>query len=148
MAYAKRLGYRPDQLDDACQEVALKYAAFHFDPTRDTGASERTARIALIRNTLLQIRRNQVRYAQRVSQMLAEPRRPEAGPNTVAQHELWQAVQALPSPDRQICLLLSEGKSVDAIATELKLGWQTVRSAMGRIRDQFAAAGIDGGMLG
>jgi hypothetical protein len=98
LAYAKRLGYRPDQIDDACQEVAIKYAAFRFDPKRETGACERTARISLIRNTLLQIRRNQLRHAQRVTQMLAEPKMPEAGPDTVLRHELWQTVRELDLP--------------------------------------------------
>lgn len=148
LAYAKRLGYRQDQIDDALQEIAIKYSAFRFDHTRDTGASERTAQIALIRNTLLQIRRNQIRYAQRLEQMQAEPRQPEAGPDTVAQHELWQVVQGLPTADRNVCLLLAEGRSVHAVAKELKLGWTTVTDTMRRIRAHFTEAGIDGGMLG
>lgn len=147
LAYAKRLGFRQDQLDDALQEVAIAYAAFRFDPSRNTGASERTARIGLIRKALLLLQRGQIRYVQRLERLAAEPRQPEAGPDTVAQHELWQAVQSLPAPDRDVCLLLAEGRSVDAIAKELKLGWNTVKDAMQRIRAQFTEAGIDGGAL-
>ena len=127
--------------------MALAFSKYHFDHTRNTGASERTARTALIRNTLQKVLRREVRYVQRMERLRAEPQRPEAGPDTVAQHELWQVVAALPTPDRDICLLLSEGKSVDVIAKELKIGWRTVKLTLERLRANFSHAGLDGGRL-
>ena len=122
----------------------LRYTRSHI---RVAGASERTAQIALIRHVLQKTLRREVRHAQRIDRLRAEPPRPEAGPDTVAQHDLWQAVASMPDPDRRICLLLADGRSVDAIATELQLGWHTVKAAMQRIRTQFTEAGIDGGRL-
>lgn len=98
-------------------------------------------------HVLQKVLRREVRHVQRNDRMRAEPQRPEAGPDTVAQHELWQVVQSLPAPERQICLLLAEGKSADVISKELKLGWHTVKEAMSRLRSQFMEAGIDGGLL-
>jgi len=148
VAYAKRLGYRQDQIDDGLQDVAIAFASYRFDGARNTGASERTAQIALIRHVLQKTLRREIRHAQRIDRLRAEPPRREAGPDTIAQHELWQAIEAMPDPDRQICLLLADGKSTDAIAKELQLGWHTVKAAMQRIRAQFTEAGIDGGLLG
>lgn len=147
LAYAKRLGYRPDEVDDGLQEVAVAFSSYRFDHARNTGATERTAQIALIRNILQKYLRGQVRYVQRVERMLAEPRRPEAGPDTVAQHELWQVVKSMPMPDREICLRLAAGKNIHAIATELQVGWYTVNRAIERIKACFTEAGIDGGVL-
>lgn len=147
LAYAKRLGYRPDEVDDGLQEVAVAFSSYRFDHTRETGASERTAQIALIRHALQKYLRGQVRYAQRVERVRAESRQPEAGPDTVAQHELWQVVAAMPMPDREICMRLAAGKNINAIATELQVGWYTVSRAMARIKASFVEAGIDGGAL-
>ncbi|MBA3709618.1 MAG: sigma-70 family RNA polymerase sigma factor [Planctomycetes bacterium] len=146
-AYAKRLGYRLDEIDEGLQEVAIAFAKYRFDHTRNTGACERTAQTALIRNVLQKVLRGQVRYTQRLERLRAEPQRAEAGPDTVAQHELWQVVAAMPEPDREICLRLAAGMNIHAIAKELEIGWYTVKRAMERIKTSFAEAGIDSGLL-
>jgi transposase len=50
----------------------------------------------------------------------------------------------LPPEDRDLCLLLADGISIDAIAGRIGCGWHTVRRRIERLRAEFERMGFDG----
>jgi RNA polymerase sigma factor (sigma-70 family) len=152
---AKRRGFRPDELSDVQQQVALAIAGFRFDPSKANGASERTVLTALIDRQLSTMRRAKTRHESRLEQL---PTTSE-GDETVAADSLSspgsqdrsalamdvrEAVAQLSPQDRQLCGALAQGRSIDQIARRCGCSWHTVRRQVNRIREHFERMGLRG----
>lgn len=148
---ARRLGFRPDQIDDAMQEMVLDLLAFRFDPAKANGASESTALTAVIDKRLRTIRRAWRRYQQHVARLKvargvdeARDRWPEPVEDETALLVLdVRAVVAHLSPrQRHLCQALLEG-SRRAVSRGRRCGWGTVCQEIEGIRRRFTAAGLE-----
>lgn len=140
-------------MDDAQQEIAIEVMAFRFRPEKSNGASEATAVTAVIDRRLSMIRRRQRRYRQRFEArdhplMASGAEEDPAEPPTVARFDLLADIRAilarLRPEDRELCLRLADGMSIDAIAAQLGCGWHTVRRRIDRLRAEFERQGFDG----
>lgn len=152
-ARALRRGLRDGELDDAQQEIAIEVMAFSFRPERSNGATEVTAVTAVIDRRLAMIRRRQRRYRQRFevrdhALMPSGAGKEPAEPATGARFDLLTDIRAilagLRPEDRELCLRLADGMSIDAIAGQLGCGWHTVRRRIDRLRAEFERQGFDG----
>lgn len=130
---ARRMGFRDCDLDDAQQQVVLALLDFRFDETKANGASEKTVLTAVIDRQLAMIRRREER-ADRVKRGLAGTSLP---PRVMALHGLDAVMQSLPESDRQICLELSCGRTLNQIAATMGVSWHTIQRRVKAIRQQL-----------
>ena len=152
-ARAFRRGLRDGELDDALQEIAIEVMSFRFQPERSNGASEVTAVMAVIDRRLSMIRRRQRRYRQRFevrdhALMASGAKEEPAEPPTDSRFDLLADIRAILArllpEDRELCLRLADGMSIDAIAAQRGCGWHTVRRRIDRLRAEFERQGFDG----
>lgn len=146
VAIAQELAIRPDDIPDALQEVASELLRFTYDPAK--GALEATAVRRVIRNTLINIRRGQIRQARNTEAYRAA--QPEAATDDDGQAavDLWDAVGALDPQEQTICRHLAAGMSIRQIAQTMGMTWHLVDRAVARIRDRLRAGGFEGSAHG
>ncbi len=144
---AKRLGFRPDQIEDAQQELVLDVLAFRFDPLRSNGATEATALTALIDKRLRAIQRASRRYRNRLTGLKAQLGVDEARdrwPHPVEDMtellvmDVREAVSRLPSPQRRLCKALIREGSLARVARRDRCGWHTVGRSVEGLRRRLA----------
>jgi RNA polymerase sigma factor (sigma-70 family) len=141
VAMAKQLGFRPEDIQDALQEIAIELLSFTYDPAK--GANERTAARTVIRNTLLNLLRGRTRQARNTEAFRRDHRgEPETG-DAHAAADLWDAVGSLDAADQTICRCLAEGMSTHQITQALGMTWYRVDRAIGRIRERLLQLGIE-----
>jgi len=146
VGYARRLRFQEADIDDAIQEVAIAYLDFKFDPGRNSGATERTAIAALIRNILLKALRGRIRYEDRLDRYQREMPKPSDPFDTDDSFDgeaVRNAVADLDERDRHVCSGLGEGLNNHQIACRLGVTWRTVQRSVDRIRDRFKQLGLE-----
>ncbi len=147
---AKRLGFRPEDLEDAQQQIVLTLLSFEFDAERSNGASERTVVTSIIDHQLLALLRARRRYKNRVTNddeirsddpsLACEWR---DGYRLTMASDVNTAMSRLSPTSRQVCELLAEGHSSHQVAQRLGIGWHTVQEHIRSIRRCFERSGID-----
>lgn len=144
IALAQQLGFTGADLHDAVQEVAIRLSSFTYDHAKSNGASEKTAVRAIIRNTVLKMRRSRTRYGRRLAAYRQDLGQ-EAGSYEDHHHsEVWEAVASLDAQDQAIAKGLAASKSIHELAQKLGLTWYRVQRAVDRIRHHFKAQGLNG----
>lgn len=147
---AVRFGLKRHDLEDAVQEVVLYLLEFTPDPAKANGASESTVLIGVIDRRLKQWLRTNQRYQDLVGRcgaMLPAADEPTSDGGTEVSDtaiDVAELLDVLPTFERQVGKLLSEGLSALSIARELGVGRRAVESAIARIREQFEQAGLGG----
>jgi len=144
---ARRLGFRPHEIDDALQEIVLDVLAFRFDRARSNGATGATALTAVIDKRLRMVRRAWRRYQQLVARFRADRGVDEARdrwPEPVEDEtelmamDVREAVARLPLPQRRLCKSLVREGSLARIARRDRCGWHTVRRSVENLRRRLA----------
>ncbi|MHB8973300.1 MAG: helix-turn-helix transcriptional regulator [Pirellulaceae bacterium] len=147
---AKRLGFRPEDLEDAQQQIVLTLLSFEFDAERSNGASERTVVTSIIDHQLLALLRARRRYENRVTNnddirgddpSLA--REWLAGYQLTMASDVKAAMSRLSPTARQVCALLADGLSFHQVAIRLGIGWHTVHVHVRNIRRCFERLDVD-----
>jgi len=134
---ARLMGFRSHEMDDVLQELALPILRFRYRPERSNGATEKTALCALIDRQLKALVRKQTRYRKHLKRLRAS----RYGFNSHGKHvpprsadfrtpdvELapTELLASVPAECREVCRLLFEFDSVNAIAEQLGWGWHRV----------------------
>lgn len=153
---AKKRGFRRDEMADVEQQIVLAMADFRFDPTKANGAKEKTILTALIDRQLSTLCRARVRRERTVATQPVDPHHDEciAPEETVPQDgaalvlDVRDALGRLPSQDREICMALAAGESIDEIAHARRCSWHTVKRRIDDIRQHFEHLGLDGWICG
>lgn len=142
VAIAQELAIPADDIPDALQEVACELLHFTFDPAK--GASEATAVRRVIRNTLINIRRGQLRQARNSEAHRAAQPAAVTDDDGQAAVDLWDAVSAFDQQEQAICRHLAAGMNISQIAQAMGMTWHLVDRAVARIRDRLRAGGYEG----
>lgn len=152
---ARRKGFRPDEIQEVQQEVAVAVMAFRFDSDKANGASERTAIISLIDKQLTFIIRGRARRHKAMQRYRDEVLGHEPTATEHAEHErLWDMQQdvrhslnQLPERDRAVCEALANEAPRVQIAKDLGVSRYEVDRIIDRIRDTFRGWGLDAWVL-
>jgi RNA polymerase sigma factor (sigma-70 family) len=147
--YARRVGFRGADLDDAVQEVVLETLSFRFDPAKANGRSEAQAFGGLVRRKLMDLRRAQLRRGKRFLNCDELPDRPDPRqrePETT--YDLKDALAHLTAREQEVCALLAAGLSTQEVAKRLQCGWHTVERTIVQLREYLASRGQAVGLEG
>lgn len=145
-ARAHRVGLRGEAMQDAFQEVVRNLQSFQYDPAKSNGACERTYFTRWVDFKLANIKRREDRYDER-QKRCAEMRTASYEPKSELICDVRDAIEALPSVERQVCKLLSEGHTLFEIPEILKCSPATVAYALKTIRMHFMLLGLDEHLL-
>ena len=151
---ARRMGFRRQDMDDIQQQVSMALLQFTFDESRSNGATERTAITAVIDRQLRKIRRTRTRHADRLSGSDSLPiDLTDSAAHADIQHirrssDLSIAIERLGPTAKRICKHLSEGQSINEIASGMQVSWHTVHKHIAKIRACFVDLGLDDLVLG
>lgn len=151
---ARRMGFRRQDMDDIQQQVSMALLQFTFDESRSNGATERTAITAVIDRQLRKIRRTRTRHADRLSGSDSLPMDlTDSAAHADFQHirrynDLSIAIERLGPTAQRICKHLSEGQSINEIASGMQVSWHTVHKHIAKIRACFVDLGLDDLVLG
>lgn len=146
---ARRMGFRRQDMDDIQQQVSIALLQFKFDESRSNGATERTAITAVIDRQLRKIRRFRTRHLDRLSgsECLSTEISDAAACANIQQvrrsSDLELAMERLGPTSQQICRHLSEGQSINEIASRMQVSWHTVHKHIAKIRACFVDMGLD-----
>jgi len=145
---ARRMGFGKHDLPDVMQRVAMALRRFKFDPARSNGAQESTAVQALVDRYLRFIRRTEARYRKKVefASQRTEPMCHADDEHLVI--DVRKAIAQLPGRDRDICLQLMAGCSLEEAARNVGCSWHTVKAAVGRIAAHFRRMEVDAWLQG
>lgn len=150
---ARRLGFRPDEIDDAMQDTVLDVLAFRFDPAKANGASEATALTAVIDNRLRMVRRAWRRYQKHVEALRVElgvdearDRWPEPVEDETALLvlDVREALALLSPKERRLCRALLAGQTRADVARHAGRDWHAAARALVHVRRRFQALGLEG----
>lgn len=151
---ARIMGFRRHDLEDAMQEVMLSVLEFQYDPDQPNGGSEATALTTVIDRKLVSLKRvnrRHARIAQRATDELdASCQGFEDGPcieddsaeRRLTSEEIASIIATMDDDMQQVCRLLMDGHSENAIAEQLGMGWQRVARLVSLIRERLEAAGF------
>ena len=135
---AKRLGFRPDEIDDAHQAVVMDVMAFEFDEAKSNGATEATALTKLIDNLLTKIIRGKNRYRANIERYEKEaPLSYDPVPTMECGADVRSVMEALSPRDRQVCEAVGQGHPITDVAEMLGCTWHTVKRAVARVQKRF-----------
>lgn len=144
---ARLQGFRPDEMPDVEQDIALEIVNFQHDPAK--GGSEKTALTALIDRRLTMIIRCRVRRQKRQAKYYELNERPEASCDIRDAHrdddmtmDVGEALSALDERSQVVCAELAQGTSRLAIAKRLQVSRYEVDRIIDVIRNRFTAAGL------
>lgn len=156
---AKRLGFRRHDVEDAVQDIVLDVMGFRFEAERSNRATEATALTALVDRRLKSLLRAKCRYhglLERAGEELlrggdnfceGQPTFDSTDQQQLAL-DVRDSLEQLPPLERIICLALSRGESISAIARRLGCCWQTVDRLVSCIRERFETGGLAGWIRG
>lgn len=139
---------RAQDLPDIEQELATTLLCLEYSQDHEQGATERTFVTEVIDRSIRALLRKERRYRDRVAEedgnglpeeVEIDKRLHQADVVADVRHMLSE----FNDTDRAICLLLSDGASVAAIATELTIDWHAVQRRIENIRNRFSALNID-----
>lgn len=148
------MGFRRHDLEDAVQEVMLPVLEFEYDPEKPDGGTETTTLTTVIDRRLLLLKRAKRRYASlldRATENLAADHQGfEDGPciedysaeHRITSEEVASIIEAMDDEMQQVCRLLMDGQTTNAIAEQLGMGWQRVVRLVSLIRERLEAAGF------
>ena len=151
---ARIMGFRRHDLEDAVQEVMLSVLEFVYDPENSKGATETTALTTVIDRRLALLIRAKRRYAgllnRAAAYLAADHQGFEDGPcieDDAAEHrltseEVASIIATMDDDMQQVCQLLLDGQSENAIAEQLGMGWQRVARLVALIRERLETAGF------
>lgn len=152
---ARIMGFRRHDLEDAVQEVMLSVLEFEYDPEQPDGGAETTALTTVIDRKLVSLKRVNRRHA-RIAQwatdeLAAKCQGLEDGPSSeddranhcLTKEEVACIIAKMDDDMQQVCQLLMDGQTTNAIAAQLGMGWERVVRLVSLIRERFAAAGFN-----
>lgn len=124
--------------------------AFHYEPERSNGASERTAVTALVDRRLSFIQRGQARRIkrqERYTTLLEKDGCTSAAMPNIAgpaalRMDVQDAVAQLTPLEQAICAALARGETCSGIARELAISRSSLNGMIRHIREQFRAVGL------
>lgn len=128
-------------------------AKFEFDPARANGASRQTAMTAVVDRQIKMHLRSKRRYRVRIERLQTQQSETASDEALVTDHaadsanadrrmDVAKAIADLPEFDRRVCLALSKGMSITAIAREVGRGRDAVNGAIRRTRRTFENMGL------
>lgn len=146
---ARRRGFNDDDIKDALQDTVPALLAFHYEPARSNGASERTAVTALVDRRLSFIQRGHARRIKRRERyamlMVKEGCTSAAMPNIAGPAALRMDVQEilarLMPREQAVCAALARGETCSGIARELAVSRRHLNGMIRHIRAQFKSVG-------
>lgn len=150
---ARRLGFRPDEIDDAMQELVFDVLAFRYDAARSGGASEATALTAVIDNRLRTLRRGWRRYRKHVAALRARSGVDEArgrwpepveDETAVLVMDVRGAVALLSAREQRLCRALLAGRTLADVARRRGCDWHVPARVLAHVRRRFEALGLKG----
>ena len=151
---ARIMGFRRHDLEDAVQEVMLSVLEFQYDPEQPNGGTETTALTTVIDRKLVSLKRVNRRHARiarwATDELAARCQGFEDGPcieDDLAEHrvtseEVASIIATMDDDMQQVCQLLLDGQSENAIAEQLGMGWQRVARLVALIRERLETAGF------
>jgi RNA polymerase sigma factor (sigma-70 family) len=153
---ARDKGFRPEEMEDAQQELVLALLNFRFDPQKANGGGESSAIRALIDRQLAFIQRRCVRAKNRIKRYrllsgIAESKdsEPQLEPDHADLLSLSADVEAtvasLSPKEKAVCSAIAKGLSREAIAEALGFSRYEVDRLLDRIRAKFIDAGLQAG---
>jgi len=150
---ARRLGFRPDEIDDALQELVLDVLAFRFEPGKSNGATEATALTAVIDKRLRTIRRAWRRYQKYVAALRRERGvdegrdlwpEPAEDATAILILDVREAIAMLSAKERRLCRALLAGQTLADVARRTGCDWHVPARVLAHVRRQFQALGLEG----
>ena len=150
---ARRLKVSPDDIEDLQQRIVPLLAKFQFDHARANGASRQTAMTAVVDRQIKMHLRSKRRYRVRIEQLQTQQSETASDEALVTDHtadsanadrrmDVAKAIADLPEFDQRVCLALSKGMSIAAIAREVCRGRDAVNGAIRRTRRTFENMGL------
>ncbi len=151
---ARIMGFRRHDLEDAVQEVMLSVLEFVYDPEQPNGGTETTALITVIDRKLVSLKRVERRHSKiaqwATDELAAKCQGFEDGPfveddsalNRLTSEEVASIIATMDDDMQQVCRLLMDGQTENAIAEQLGMGWQRVARLVTLIRERLEAAGF------
>ncbi|GIX04907.1 MAG: hypothetical protein KatS3mg114_0776 [Planctomycetaceae bacterium] len=149
---ARIMGFRRHDLEDAVQEVMLSVLEFQYDPEQPNGGTETTALITVIDRKLVSLKRVERRHSKiaqwATGELAAKCQGFEDGPfveddsaeHRLSSEEVASIVATMDDDMQQVCRLLMDGQTENAIAEQLGMGWQRVARLVSLIRERLEAA--------
>jgi RNA polymerase sigma factor (sigma-70 family) len=150
---ARIMGFRRHDLEDAVQEVMLSVLEFQYDPEQPNGGTETTALTTVIDRQLVslkRVRRRHTKIAQWATDELAARCQgfkdgpcieDDSAAQRLASEGVASIIATMDDDMQQVCRLLMDGRSENAIAEQLGMGWQRVARLVSRIRERLETAG-------
>ena len=151
---ARIMGFRRHDLEDAVQEVTLAVLEFVYDEEKSNGATESTALTTVIDRKLVSLKRVERRHTKiaqwATDELAADCHGFEDGPcieddeteHRLTSDEVASIIATMDDDMQQVCQLLMDGQSENAIAEQLGMGWQRVARLVSLIRERLEAAGF------
>ena len=151
---ARIMGFRRHDLEDAVQEVLLSVLEFEYDVEKSNGATETTALTTVIDRKLVSLKRVERRHSKiaqwATDELAAKCQGFEDGPfveddsaeHRLSSEEVASIIATMDDDMQQVCRLLMDGQTENAIAEQLGMGWQRVARLVSLIRERLEAAGF------
>jgi DNA-directed RNA polymerase specialized sigma24 family protein len=140
---AAAYGFQENDILDIQQDIVLKVMNFRYDPIKSNGAQESTVLQVLIDNELKMRLRSEKRRNNTLQTMRWITELVPAPSKCQLAVDIHNALTCLSRIQRQICLALSEGRSIREIALKLHVDPSTIRRHMRRIGSHFQAIDLD-----
>jgi DNA-binding NarL/FixJ family response regulator len=150
---ARRRGIRPEELDDAQQEVALALIGFRYDLAKAGGAPEIAALRAVIDRQLAFIQRGRARAKKRQERYEMRlgihngasrslPVQADETPAMSLSLDVQAVVETLSPKEKAVCAEFAKGESRETTARTLGLSRYEVEMLLRFIRARFQEAGV------
>jgi len=139
---ARRLGFKRQDLEDAVQEIIMAVLAFEFDPEKAGGCSEKQSLCGLIDRRLIDLLRSKRRKTCKVDEQPVEELVDKKSEDLDAGVDVRLALERRGETDRDLCKLLSKGRTLNQIAA--KLGWSLryTKNRIAELREYFQQYGL------
>ncbi len=143
LAKAKRLGLPEHMREDVVQQIAIDIVRFKHDPEKSNGASEMTVVAAITKHKILDIIRRMefekhflYRKSKSVVLEYSEINQLQI------KMDIISALNALPQIEREICINLATGQTINRISCAIGWKWEKTQQVVLSIRKRLTDMGL------